>query len=283
VKEKKGWTPSTITLAHLQKLVKHGFLLAAVLEACWVPENPAFPTHAEGYMVSFMTIYERGFGVPPHQFLRSLLRYYGLEIHHLTPLGVWHIVAFMTLCEAYLGINPNLDLSKYFFRVHHQQDPEAELMISGGTVIHVRLGHRVDPYLEIPMPSSLKLWRKKWFYLKNDNSAPLPAFTDGHPVPLTSWGEGVARKYLSKIQPLREYLQQLWQEGLTRIHHRWAFFSHWIQPLQMRRTKVWAYPWSSYLGRPSPKELSTVELEAWIRKVQDSTVILSHSANVDPL
>jgi hypothetical protein len=70
--------------------------------------------------------------------------------------GVLHNAAFMTLCEAYLGIDPDLDLWKYFFHVRCLQDPEAELMISRGTNIHVKVGHRVDPYLEIPMPRSMK-------------------------------------------------------------------------------------------------------------------------------
>jgi hypothetical protein len=89
-------------------------------------------------------------------YLHSLLRYYGLDLHHLTPSGVLHIVAFVTLCEAYLGINPDFDLSKYFFCVHRPQDPEAEVMISGGTFIHVKLGHGADCYLEMPMPMSVK-------------------------------------------------------------------------------------------------------------------------------
>jgi hypothetical protein len=53
-------------------------------------------------------------------------------------------------------------------------------------VIHVKLGHGVDPYLEIPMPRSMKGWLKKWFYLKNDDSTPLLVFTGGCPVPLPS-------------------------------------------------------------------------------------------------
>jgi hypothetical protein len=128
--------------------------------------------------------------VPPHQFLRSLLQYYGLELHHLSPSGVLHIAAFVALCEAYLGIDPDLDLWKYFFRVHHPQDLEVELTISGGAVIHVKSGHGEDPYLEIPMPRSVKGWWKKWFYQKNDDSTLLHAFTDGRLIPLISWGEG---------------------------------------------------------------------------------------------
>jgi hypothetical protein len=157
--------------------------------------------------VSFTMFYEWGFSMPPHRFLRSLLRYYGLELHHLTPSGVLHITAFVTLCEDDLGINREFDLWKYFFRIQRSQDPEAELTISGGVVIHVKVGHGVDPYLEIPMLRSMKGWRKKWFYLKNDASALLPAFTDGRPIPLPSWGKGVAGKDLNKLQPLREHLQ----------------------------------------------------------------------------
>jgi hypothetical protein len=46
-------------------------------------------------------------------------QYYGLKLHHLTPSNVLHIAIVITLCEAYLGVDPNLDLWKYFFRVRH--------------------------------------------------------------------------------------------------------------------------------------------------------------------
>jgi hypothetical protein len=66
----------------------------------------------------------------------------------------------VTQCEA-LGIEPNFDLWNYFFRVQRPHDPEAELPISGGAVIHVKSGHGVDPYPGIPMPRSMKGWQKK--------------------------------------------------------------------------------------------------------------------------
>jgi hypothetical protein len=36
--------------------------------------------------------------------------------------------------------------------------PKAELMISGGAVIHVKVGHGVDANLDIPKPRSMKGW-----------------------------------------------------------------------------------------------------------------------------
>jgi hypothetical protein len=88
-------------------------------------------------------------------------------------------------------------------------------MIYGGAVIHVKVVHRVDPYLEIPMPGSTKGWWKKWFYLKNNAFALLPMFTSGCLVSVPSWGEGVTGKDLNKLQPLHEHLQQMRQDGLT--------------------------------------------------------------------
>jgi hypothetical protein len=143
----QNWTPSTVMLGHLQKFMRHDFMLAAELEAYWVPKDPALLAPTEGYVVSFMAFHERGFAVPPHPFLHSLVRSYGLELHHLTPSGVLQIAVFVTLCEAYLWVDPNLDLWKYFFHARRPQDPKAELTISGGAIIHVKLGHGVDPYL----------------------------------------------------------------------------------------------------------------------------------------
>jgi hypothetical protein len=82
-----------------------------------------------------------------------------------------------------------------------------ELTISGGAVILVKSRYGVDPYLEIPMPRSMKGWRKRWFFLKNDDSAPLPVFSGGRPIPLTFWGEGTIGKDLSRIQTLCENVQ----------------------------------------------------------------------------
>jgi hypothetical protein len=166
--------------------VKYGFMAVAELEACHVPEAPAFPALVNGYVVSFVAFYEQGFGTPPHRFLCLLLQYYNLKLHHLTPSGVLHIAAFVTLCVAYLRIDPEINLWKYFFYVRHLQDPKVELTTSRGAVIHVKARHGLDPYLEIPMPRSMKGRRKKWFYLRNNASTPIPTFTGGRPVPLPS-------------------------------------------------------------------------------------------------
>ena len=67
--------------------------------------------------MSFAHFHERGFATPAHKFLRGLLNYYNVELQHLTPNGIQHIVAFVALCQGFLGISPHFDLWRYFFTV----------------------------------------------------------------------------------------------------------------------------------------------------------------------
>ena len=42
-------------------------------------------------------------------FLCGLLNEWGLELQHLNPTGVLHITDFVTVCEAFLGMEPHMD------------------------------------------------------------------------------------------------------------------------------------------------------------------------------
>jgi hypothetical protein len=62
----QGWIPSEIMQAHIQDLMSQGFMTVVELVTYCVPEDPASPAPAEGYVVTFAAFYERGFGVPSH-------------------------------------------------------------------------------------------------------------------------------------------------------------------------------------------------------------------------
>ena len=66
-------------------------------------------------MVSFLTFHERGLGYPAHWFLRRLLNEWRLEQQHLNPTGVLHIASFITVYEAFLRMEPHVDLFRLFF------------------------------------------------------------------------------------------------------------------------------------------------------------------------
>jgi hypothetical protein len=101
---------------HLQNLMSQEFMMAAELTSHHVLEDPASPVPTGGYVVACTVFYEGGFGEPSHQFLCSLLHFYGLELHHLTPSGILCMAAFVTLCEVYMGIEPHFNMWNYFFR-----------------------------------------------------------------------------------------------------------------------------------------------------------------------
>jgi hypothetical protein len=121
-----GWTASEVMQEHLQNIVSQGYMTVMELATCCKPEDPTSPVQAGGYVMACTVFYERGFGVPSDRFLCSLLQFYGLELHHLTPLGVLHMAAFVTLCEAYMGIEPHFNMWNYFFHARLQQGSGVE-------------------------------------------------------------------------------------------------------------------------------------------------------------
>jgi hypothetical protein len=179
------------------------------LATCCVLEDPTSPVSVGAYVVACMAFYERGFSVPSHQFLCSLLRFYGLEPHHLTPLGILHITVFVTLCEDYMGIELHFDMSNHFIRVWLLSGSGTKAAVLGGVDIYVKSWHVFDPYFHLPMFGSTDRWGKVWFFLRNDVDASLPVFMGSCPVPQPNWGYGVARRDLRRLQQLCEVVQQL--------------------------------------------------------------------------
>jgi hypothetical protein len=57
-----------------------------------------------------------GFSVPASPFMRALLHYYKVELHHLAPNAISQATIFMTVCEGYLGMEPQWNLWLHLFR-----------------------------------------------------------------------------------------------------------------------------------------------------------------------
>ena len=65
--------------------------------------------------VMFRDFVERGLAVPVFDFLHALLRFWGIQLHHLTPQSILHLSIFTHLCEAFLSVLPHFHLFQYFF------------------------------------------------------------------------------------------------------------------------------------------------------------------------
>jgi hypothetical protein len=162
-------------------------MMAVELETCRVPMDLASLVPLEGYIMACAAFYERGFGVPSHRFLHSLLQFYGLELHHLTHSGIMHMAAFVTLCEAYMGIERLFNLWNLFC-ARIWQGPSVEAAVLGSVDIFVRSGHIVDPYFNLQMFCLLDGCQKVWFFLKNDTDAPFTVLMCSCPIRQPNWG-----------------------------------------------------------------------------------------------
>ena len=70
---------------------------------------------SKGEWVCLVPYLIRGLGFPIHPFLRGLLEFYGLQLHHLTPASILHIAGFVALCELFMGIEAHFALWKKLF------------------------------------------------------------------------------------------------------------------------------------------------------------------------
>ena len=94
----------------LAAFVEKGFLPPKEVAHWRAPGREDFQQPLAGEVVSFLAFYERGLGHPMHWFLRGLLNEWRLELQHLNLTGVLHVSSFITICEAFLGMEPHMDL-----------------------------------------------------------------------------------------------------------------------------------------------------------------------------
>jgi hypothetical protein len=68
------------------------------------------PMFLAGEAISLTAFHERGMSLLTSIFLRRLLIFYILKLHHVTLGGVLYVAAFQILCESFLGILPHFAL-----------------------------------------------------------------------------------------------------------------------------------------------------------------------------
>ena len=80
-----------------------------------------------------------GIGISLFIFFSGLLRYYRIQLHHLTPNSFVHISIFVHLCEAFLGIEPHFELFRFLFHLKLQPDSYI-LDVVGSAGLQLRQG-----------------------------------------------------------------------------------------------------------------------------------------------
>jgi hypothetical protein len=112
------WPFSIVMADDLEALVADGLLrpLSGDPQPEWIaPLSGAAPSPPPGYVLSFVSFHERGFGVPASRFMRAILHFYREELHNLNPNSIAQAAIFVAVCKGFLGIDPHWDLWTHLF------------------------------------------------------------------------------------------------------------------------------------------------------------------------
>lgn len=112
--EDRTWPMSVSSDGRLRTLVERDHLPVKEVVNWRLAEAEVVPTPDTNEVLHLESFCPRGFEIPISPFFRGLLDYYGLEAHHLNPNSIWHICAFIHICEAFLGILPHLAFFNFF-------------------------------------------------------------------------------------------------------------------------------------------------------------------------
>jgi hypothetical protein len=242
VPPRNPWPFSTVMVDDLEALVADGLLrpLSGDSQPEWmVPPSGAAPTPPAGYVLSFVSFHERGFGVPASHFMRALLHYYGVELHNLNPNSIAQAAIFAAVCEGFLGIDPHWDLWTHLFSAEPFALMTGERRVrmavrAGGCILKLRQAC-AQQYIPAILVSSNKGWQRRWFYLWNDDGR-LPSFSQRVVTTAGSnWRYGAPPDRWKNLQPLLEALQELRDGGLTAAGVVAAIHRRRVLPLMERR------------------------------------------------
>ncbi|KAK1694394.1 hypothetical protein QYE76_011091 [Lolium multiflorum] len=222
--------------------------------------------------------------LPAHEFLRSLLFFYGIQLWQLTPNSILHLSIFVTLCEAFLGIDPHWGLWRKIFYVKCHNGNDGPPVVGGiGFVVR-----KEADYLDFPMKESVQGWRQKWFYLRDTPVAGrcsnMPLFEDVLvATPKKSWRNTLTIEESDTADQLFEKVLDLKNAGgLTMCGTEVVsvFLKCRVQPLMSRPHQLWLFIGKDDKSRVSSVDLSNEELRDEVRRLtrfsqKDDIVLIS--------
>jgi hypothetical protein len=113
--------------------------------------------------VVFYDHFARGFTLPANDFLRQFMDHFHLQPHHIGANAMMTLAVFVALCEAYLGIWPNVEL---FHRLVYfkTQTADAIPVVCGMASFYLR---KTADFPGLKGKESCKKWQRSFFYVKN--------------------------------------------------------------------------------------------------------------------
>jgi hypothetical protein len=104
------WVKCHVRDAHVQALENEG-TVAPQVESHWRTDFKALVLAPNSTKIVMLKSHvERGLSMPPSPFFTNLLKFYGLQLHHIAPNSLVSVAGYAALCEGFLGIRPRVDL-----------------------------------------------------------------------------------------------------------------------------------------------------------------------------
>jgi hypothetical protein len=193
----------------------------------WRPtKGEDIPTPNTKEIVVLLAFFQHGFGLPTCEFLCGLLHHYQIELVHLNPNSILHIVIFVCLCKAFLIVPPNFPLFKsYFFLKYHPSAVNRQI-ISG---VGIQTCHR-NEFLDLPMKTSIKGWNKSWFYCESHEPS-LPPFISRLSEYQKSWIAEPTSAELLIVAVLANRVSDIKRHDLTGVCVASNWLAHRVTPL----------------------------------------------------
>jgi hypothetical protein len=240
---------STSTSATLKKLQEEGALPGrdkAEREAGGTNPQPLL-----GRMVVIEDYIVCGFLPPSSEFLLLVLNFYGLSLLHLKPNSIAFLSVFVHLCEAYIGVEPFLDLFRFYYELRWMESNK----VSGCVGFRLRDGMK-PRYVPFQCPSSRSKWRNRWFYLEIKDSNPVLVVPEEQPDKIPVW---TAKPPLTpSLQSFTDIIDDLRERGLSGYEVVADFVGRRIQPLQARAHPAYNYSGPDDATRVSPRGILLV-------------------------
>ena len=120
-----------VTESTLLQLVEEGLLQSREVVQWRESGSDVAPFKNVDELILFQQFAKRGLALPTSQFLRDLLSFYGIQIHHLVPNSILQLSIFVHFCEAFLGIQPHWNLFAHLFHLKPQPNSTNPSQIGG--------------------------------------------------------------------------------------------------------------------------------------------------------
>ena len=204
-----------MTIDELCEREETGFLHRSSSVALRAPEMEGTPHARVEQHVIFVAFLKRGLSVPVSDFVLQLVKWYGIQLHHLTPRSIAYMSCFVAFCEGYLGIRPNLGLWRFFFFLSGQIRGEGHEDRFCGVVSVVP---RWSKLLGLELTPDEEACGQTFFYCSvtpsTDEEFGLPPFTWGLPVSRDHWDLQLPADR-PDMERLRVRLEKLLNDDLT--------------------------------------------------------------------